>query len=260
MTRLLAILVLALAVGACRPSSTEQEGAHQAEPAADAVPAVATTTWTPKVELFSDLARAIRLVAAQAAPTRRAEEARTAAAGARARLAAARAHLFAKGATLAGRAATTEESYRLAAPFAGTVVEAKALPGAHVEVGTPLFRVVELRRVWVEGRAPEADANRIAAARFAVIEVPGGDDARKPRRRRSGARPRHPHRARGLRGREPGRRAAHRHDRAHHGRHRGGARTGHSGLGDRGRQRQASRLRPDRRRELRASRPSRGSH
>ena len=121
----------------------------------------------------ADLARAARLVAAQAAPTRRLEEARAAAAIARARLAAARDRLRAKGATLAGAAVVTEESYRLTAPIAGTVVEAKAVPGAHVAAGALLFRVVKLETVWVEGRVPEADANRVAAARAATIDVAG---------------------------------------------------------------------------------------
>lgn len=121
----------------------------------------------------ADLARAQRLVAAQAAPGKRLEEARTAATMARARLAAARDRLRAKGATLAGAAAVTEESYRLAAPIAGTLVEARAVPGAHVAAGTPLFRVVDLGRVWIEGRVPEAEANRVAATRSAAVTVPG---------------------------------------------------------------------------------------
>ncbi len=121
----------------------------------------------------ADLARAQRLVAAQAAPGRRLEEARTTAAVARARLAAARDRLRAKGATLAGAAAVTEESYSLTAPIAGTLVEARAVPGAHVAAGSSLFRVVDLRRVWVEGRVAEADANRVAGARAASITAPG---------------------------------------------------------------------------------------
>ena len=110
---------------------------------------------------------------AQAAPARRLEEARTAAAAAGARLVAARSRLRTKGATLRGAAVVTAESYHLAAPIAGTLVEARAVPGAHVAAGTPLFRVVDLRRVWVEGRVPEAEANRVATARAATIEVPG---------------------------------------------------------------------------------------
>lgn len=121
----------------------------------------------------SELTRASRLVAAELAPARRLEEARTGVAVARARVAAAQSRLRAKGATLAGAAIATAESYRLASPLAGTIVEARGVPGAHVEAGAPLFRVVDLRRVWVEGRAPEAEANGVAAARSAVITVPG---------------------------------------------------------------------------------------
>ena len=120
-----------------------------------------------------DLARAQRLHAAQAAPRKRVEEARTALAIAEAELAAARERLGERTASLGGRAVVTGESYRLTAPIGGTIVEAKLVPGAHVEPGAPLYRIVDLRTVWVEARVPEADLHRVAGARRAEIQVPG---------------------------------------------------------------------------------------
>lgn len=120
-----------------------------------------------------DLARAERLYAAQAIPGKRVEEARTAVSVAAAELKAARDHLQAKEATLRGVGGVTEESFNIKAPLSGTVVEAKAVPGAAVTSGASLYRIVDLRTVWVEARVPEADLNQVAKATDAEISVAG---------------------------------------------------------------------------------------
>lgn len=120
-----------------------------------------------------DYERAQRLHQAQAVPGKRVEEARTALAIAQARLDSARHHLRAKEASLSGAAVVTEESFRITSPIAGTVVEAGLIPGAHVEEGATLYRLIDMRRVWVEARVSETDVNRVAGARKAEITVAG---------------------------------------------------------------------------------------
>jgi RND family efflux transporter MFP subunit len=121
-----------------------------------------------------DLARAERLVSAQAAPAKRAEEARTALAIAQSQLAAARDHLKAKEATLEGAVGVTEESYRLRAPISGTITEAAVVPGASVATGAELYHLVDLAAVWVEARVSEPDLARVAAAKTAHVTLTGG--------------------------------------------------------------------------------------
>lgn len=120
-----------------------------------------------------DLARATRLVQAQAAPAKRVEEARTALAIAESQLAAAQARRRVKERTLAGGGGVSPESYRLRAPFAGVVVEAPLVPGAAVQAGATLFRLLDPSTVWVEARVPEADVNRVARSARAAIAVAG---------------------------------------------------------------------------------------
>lgn len=125
-----------------------------------------------------DLARAERLLAAQAAPARRVEEARTAVTIAESRLAAARRQLDSKEAALSGNPVATEESFRLKAPITGTVVEAPLVPGSFVSAGAPLYRIVDLDTVWVEARVPEVDLHRLGSASKADITVPGAPPVR----------------------------------------------------------------------------------
>lgn len=140
--------------------------------------ASARETVVEEARAEREQARVQRLVAAQALPARRLEEANAALAVARAKRAAAHDHLEAKTSTLLGAAVETEESYRLSAPLAGTVVEASAVPGAHVEAGQTLYRIVDLSRVWIAARAPEADLNRLAGARSALVTVAGAPEFR----------------------------------------------------------------------------------
>jgi RND family efflux transporter MFP subunit len=145
-------------------ADTDRAGLRQAVRSAEAT--VAQTRL--------DLARAERLVAAQAAPAKRAEEARTALAIAQSQLAAARDHLRAKEATLEGAVGVTEESYRLRAPISGTITEAAVVPGASVATGAELYHLVDLTTVWVEARVSEPDLARVAEAKKATVTLTGG--------------------------------------------------------------------------------------
>lgn len=77
-------------------------------------------------------------------------------------------------------------AFRLLAPIDGTLVSVDVKPGAAVEVGTTLFRIVDARELWIRARVPEQDAARlrvdhdaafrvVGAERFAPIDVTGDD-------------------------------------------------------------------------------------
>lgn len=66
--------------------------------------------------------------------------------------------------------------FGLAAPFAGTVVEKTAVPGALSEPSKPLFTIADLSTVWVEASVFEKDLPRLvkgAPATVAVTAWPG---------------------------------------------------------------------------------------
>ena len=58
-------------------------------------------------------------------------------------------------------------------PIAGTLVEARVAPGEFVEEGRVLFDVIDLERLWLEARIPEADLARVRDARGALFWVEG---------------------------------------------------------------------------------------
>ncbi len=58
-------------------------------------------------------------------------------------------------------------------PIAGTLVDVRVAPGELVEEGRALFEVVDLERLWLEVRIPEADLARVAVARGAWFTVDG---------------------------------------------------------------------------------------
>lgn len=58
-------------------------------------------------------------------------------------------------------------------PIAGTLVEALVAPGEFVEEGRTLFEVVDLGRLWLEARIPEADLTRVRDVRGAWFEIEG---------------------------------------------------------------------------------------
>lgn len=78
-------------------------------------------------------------------------------------------------------------SWRLVAPIDGTVVEVHAKPGAAAAQGEVLFRIVDMRELWIRARIPEQDAARLRTDRDASFQIAGlegflpidvtGDDA-----------------------------------------------------------------------------------
>ena len=124
----------------------------------------------------AERARAERLVAAGALPERRRLEARVAEQTAEARLAAAEAHLAQLDATRTGEGEGGRDTrFVLRAPISGVVAASDATPGASVEEGTRLFRLIALDRVHVVGALPEAALARIDELMGAELDVPGFD-------------------------------------------------------------------------------------
>ena len=119
-------------------------------------------------------ARVERLVAVGALPTRRQLEARLAEQTAEARVTAAEAHLAQLDSTRSGDAEGARDiRFVLRAPMSGVVAESDATPGASVEEGARLFRLVALDRVYIVGSLPEAALSRVDELVGAELEVPG---------------------------------------------------------------------------------------
>ena len=122
----------------------------------------------------AERSRADRLVVAGALPERRRLEARVAEQTAEARLAAAEAHLAQLDLTRTGEGEGGRDTrFVLRAPISGVVAASDATPGASVDAGARLFRLIALDRVHVEGALPEAALARIAELAGAELEVPG---------------------------------------------------------------------------------------
>ena len=119
-------------------------------------------------------ARVERLVEVGALPTRRQLEARVAEQTAGARVRAAAAHLAQLDSTRRGDGEGARDiRFVLRAPMSGVVVESDATPGASVEEGARLFRLVAVDRVHVVGSLPEAALSRVDELVGAELEVPG---------------------------------------------------------------------------------------
>lgn len=56
-------------------------------------------------------------------------------------------------------------------PFGGTVIERIATEGAYVTTGAPLYRVADLRTLWIQLDAYESDLQRIAKGQQVRVEV-----------------------------------------------------------------------------------------
>ena len=118
--------------------------------------------------------RVERLVAVGALPRRRQLEARVTEQTATARVSAAEAHLAQLDATRAGEGEDVGDMrFVLRAPMSGVVAEADATPGASVEQGARLFRLVALDRVHIVGALPEAELSRVDELVAAELEIPG---------------------------------------------------------------------------------------
>ena len=124
----------------------------------------------------AERSRVERLAAAGALPERRRLEARVAEETAEARVAAAEAHLAQLDLTRTGEGEGGRDTrFVLRAPISGVVAASDATPGASVEEGTRLFRLIALDSVYVVGALPEAALARIDDLTGAELEVPGFD-------------------------------------------------------------------------------------
>ena len=72
-----------------------------------------------------------------------------------------------------GAAAEAEGAslYPVSAPFAGTIIEKTAVPGALSEPGKPLFTLADLSTVWIEANVYESDLPRVARGASASVTV-----------------------------------------------------------------------------------------
>lgn len=59
------------------------------------------------------------------------------------------------------------------APVAGSLAEARVTAGAYVDMGAPLFHIVDRRSLWLELRLPETEAARLGQPSGAVFKAPG---------------------------------------------------------------------------------------
>ncbi len=131
-----------------------------------------------------DLTHAVRereriegLLPSGAIPERRATEVRHAEATARATLKAARRRWSQyKRVQSPGRRGAQGVDVRT--PLSGTVLEVRAVAGAFVEDGTPLFRVVDPKTLWLSSRVPEIDLAKIATIDGAWFQIPGTEGPR----------------------------------------------------------------------------------
>jgi cobalt-zinc-cadmium efflux system membrane fusion protein len=120
-----------------------------------------------------DRGRADRLLAAGAVPARRVEEARTIEATAQARLQAAQTRLRQFDATRAGEGTDAGvKRFAVRAPISGILAESNAISGANTEVGTVLFRIVDINAIFVSGVVPESEYSKLRDLSGAEIEFP----------------------------------------------------------------------------------------
>lgn len=104
-----------------------------------------------------ELARAEDLVAAQALPKKRLDDALAAHEVAAAGLRAAKHHLEAYQTTKAGTRSAHSLAFTLRSPIDGVVAAADVTPGAVVSAGTRLVSVVNTERLWLQARVFESD-------------------------------------------------------------------------------------------------------
>lgn len=121
-----------------------------------------------------DLARIERLASAGAVPQRRLAEAKAAHETAASRFKIAQGQLQHLESSRTGLGSGDPgERVIVRAPIAGIVAEVIATPGATVEEGQLLYRIVALDRVYVVGDVPEQHLARLENSTAAEIEVPG---------------------------------------------------------------------------------------
>jgi cobalt-zinc-cadmium efflux system membrane fusion protein len=122
------------------------------------------------------LARKRSLAAERIVPRREVQEAEAAGAAAVGELRAAEAALSALGASATDDDVAHGARFRLRSPVAGVVIDRDVKRGAMVEPTRALFRVADLRRLWLTVHVFERDAVRVrpgAAARVTFAALPG---------------------------------------------------------------------------------------
>jgi RND family efflux transporter MFP subunit len=125
----------------------------------------------------AELTRAERLLAEQAVPARRVEEAKRATTVAEARLKAAEARLAQRDETLGtGGGAASGNAFVLRAPIAGRIVEVNATLGASYDEGATLFKIARTDAVELQAHVPAADAARARGVTAVALELPGRQD------------------------------------------------------------------------------------
>jgi cobalt-zinc-cadmium efflux system membrane fusion protein len=118
--------------------------------------------------------RAERLLAEQAVPARRVEDARRAVTVAEAQLRAAEARLAQRDQTLGtGGGAAAGNAFVLRAPLAGRVTEVWATLGASYAEGDHLFRIVKTDEVELQALVPAADVELTRDVDAIALELPG---------------------------------------------------------------------------------------
>jgi len=121
--------------------------------------------------------RAEHLLAEQAVPARRVEEAKRGVTIADARLRAAQARLAQRDQTLGtGGGAASGNAFVLRAPLSGRVAEVSATLGASYDEGAPLFKIIKTDEVELQALVPAADAGLARDIDNVALEIPGRTD------------------------------------------------------------------------------------
>jgi RND family efflux transporter MFP subunit len=125
----------------------------------------------------AEMTRAERLLADQAVPARRVEEAKRATTVAEARLRAAEARLAQRDETLrSGGGAASGNAFVLRAPIAGRIIDVMATLGASYDEGAALFKIARTDAVELRADVPAADAARARRLTAVELELPGRAD------------------------------------------------------------------------------------
>lgn len=121
-----------------------------------------------------DRERAERLVTAGAVPAKRLDEAKAAEAMAQARLDAAQARLAQHESSRSADGDTPADSqFVLRAPIAGIVAASHGMPGASVEEGESLFRIVTTDPVFIVASLPEGESGKLRQLAGGELELTG---------------------------------------------------------------------------------------
>ncbi len=150
---------------------------HQSTTNRTELESAAKTTQAELEAAQQELGRVQDLYKDRIVPKRRVEQAQKDVAVLQARLASARSQLslLDMSQALSGKMIPpTLERFTLRSPLAGTVVTVWMTPGALLEAGQELFTIVDLERVWIEGRLFESDlakVQHIEQARFDALTL-----------------------------------------------------------------------------------------